>query len=85
MLNIFFWIIFGLLAGWVEAQVSDHHTAHHTLQLMVAGVVGALAGGQLVIGGHAPGTYNGTSIIIAAITAVIFAGVSSYIISRHAR
>lgn len=47
-LNIFSWVIFGALAGWVASLIAGSSSRQGCLMDIVVGVVGAFVGGFLV-------------------------------------
>lgn len=89
MLNIFFWIIFGVLSGWTVALIIRPGAG--LKRIAGSGVVGAIGG---VFGGavsrillHRPviDGFDGPSILIAVLTAVILASVFNFIFRGNVR
>ncbi|HEY1835284.1 MAG TPA: hypothetical protein VGG13_00495 [Candidatus Saccharimonadales bacterium] len=86
MLNVFFWFVFGLLAGWVDVLASGLTTPRRTLRQMAVGVIGALVGGagnQLLRRQKVVAVFSGQSIILAIVVAVLCVAASSLITDRH--
>lgn len=83
MLNIIFWFIFGVLSGWIVALIA--RPAADLRRIAGSGVAGAIGG---VLGGavsrilaHRPviDGFDGLSILVAVLTAVILASVFNLI------
>lgn len=86
MLNVFFWFIFGLLAGWVDALATGMTAPKRTLKQIIVGIVGALVGGagdQLLRGQKVVAVFSGQSIILAIAVAVLSVAASGLITDRH--
>lgn len=87
MLNVFFWLIFGLLAGWVDALAAGLTTPRRTLRQMTVGAIGALVGGvgdQLLRSQKVVAAFSGQSIMLAIAMAVLFVAAGNLISDRHA-
>jgi len=75
MANLIFWILFGILAGWISALATEQ--GPHRLRVNIAvGVLGAIAGGAL---GHVLLSFNEQginfsvpSLLAAVCGAIIF-------------
>lgn len=77
MINILFWILFGILAGWISVILTDTRGLTRVLGNLAAGVIGALVGGAFmrlldergVTGLSLPGllTATGGAIILLAL------------------
>lgn len=87
MLNIFFWVVFGVLSGWTIALIAQPEAAFR--QIAGSDIVGALGG---VLGGvlarlltHQPviDGFDGPSILIAVLIAVAVACVFNFIFNGH--
>jgi hypothetical protein len=87
MLNIFFWLIFGILGGWTVALIAQPEAVPK--RATGSGIVGAIGG---IFGGgftqyatHRPivGVFNGPSILFAVIVGVIFAVIFNLILSQR--
>ena len=87
MLNVFFWLIFGILGGWTVALIAEPEAVPK--RASSSGVVGALGGmlggaltqylaHQSVIAG-----FNGPSILVAVVVSVIFSAVYNFFLSRR--
>ena len=77
MLNICFWLIFGILSGWIVAIIARPEAmAKRAIATGFVGAVGGLLGGGLTqyISAHrVVGGFNGQSIAVSVIAAVILA------------
>jgi len=89
MLNIIFWFIFGVLSGWTVALIA--HPEADLKRIASSGVVGAIGG---VFGGavsrvltHRPviDGFDGPSILVAVLTAIILASVFNFIFRGNVR
>lgn len=89
MLNIFFWIIFGVLSGWTVALIAYPEAV--LKRIAGSGFVGAFGG---VLGGvisrllaHRPviDGFDGPSILVAVVTAVVLAIVFNFIFRGHVK
>lgn len=87
MLNILFWLIFGVLGGWTVALIAQPKVEPKRANGSgLIGAIGGMFGGALtqylshqqIVGG-----FNGPSILIAVIVAVIFSTIFNLILSRH--
>lgn len=87
MLNIFFWLIFGVLGGWTVALIAQPEAVPK--RAGGSGAFGAMGG---MLGGiltqyltHRPVVdgFNGPSILAAVIVAVIVASIFNLIIKKH--
>lgn len=87
MLNILFWIIFGVLAGWTVALIAQPDAVpRRATGSGLIGAIGGMLGGALTqYVSHQPivGGFNGPSILAAVIIAVIFSTIFNLILSRH--
>lgn len=72
MSNILWWIIIGLIAGWLAKMISPGPERGGLLATLVIGVVGALVGGWLagVLGIGGSGLLY--TIVVATLGAVVF-------------
>jgi len=48
MTDIVFWILFGVLAGWIGSIITDTHGRQRVLGNIALGVLGAVMGGALM-------------------------------------
>ncbi|HEX7963654.1 MAG TPA: GlsB/YeaQ/YmgE family stress response membrane protein [Candidatus Saccharimonadales bacterium] len=48
MTDVFFWILFGVLAGWIASIITDTQDPRKVLGNMTLGVLGAIAGGTFM-------------------------------------
>lgn len=72
-MNILFWIILGLVAGWLASLVMKSNKQQGPLMDLVVGVVGALIGGFTlnVLGGTGITGFNLYSLLVATAGAVV--------------
>ena len=77
-MNIFLWVIFGALVGWVASLIMKTDAEQGALLNIVVGIVGAVVGGWLmsIIGESGVRGFNIYSFIVALLGAcVLIAGV----------
>jgi uncharacterized membrane protein YeaQ/YmgE (transglycosylase-associated protein family) len=48
MTDILFWILFGILAGWIASIITDAHSRQRILGNLTIGILGAIVGGALM-------------------------------------
>lgn len=48
MTDVFFWILFGVLAGWIASIITNTQDQRRVLGNMTLGVLGAVVGGTLM-------------------------------------
>jgi uncharacterized membrane protein YeaQ/YmgE (transglycosylase-associated protein family) len=72
-MNIFLWIILGLIAGWLASIVMKTNSSQGMLMDIVLGVIGAFVGGFIVsLFGTAGVTgFNLWSVLVATLGAVL--------------
>ncbi len=72
-MNLFLWILMGLLAGWLASVIMHTDSAQGPFMDIVLGVLGALAGGFLMSLFGATGItgFNVYSILVATLGAVL--------------
>jgi uncharacterized membrane protein YeaQ/YmgE (transglycosylase-associated protein family) len=68
-MDIFFWVVFGTLAGWISSLIMGTGKLHDTVAHIAAGVCGAILGGQLAHGFISTGL-NGPDVI-SIVTAIL--------------
>ncbi|MFI5275606.1 MAG: GlsB/YeaQ/YmgE family stress response membrane protein [Candidatus Saccharimonadales bacterium] len=87
MFNILFWFIFGVLGGWTVALIVEPEAVPK--RASGSGLVGAFGG---MLGGaltqyisHQPivAGFNGPSILVAVIVAVILSTIFNVFLGRH--
>ena len=87
MLNVFFWLVFGVLGGWTVALIAQPEAVPK--RASGSGLIGAFGG---MLGGaltqyvsHQPiiAGFNGPSILVAVIVAVIVSSIFNLFLSRH--
>lgn len=72
-MNIFLWIVFGALAGWIASMIMGTNRDQGCLMDIVVGVVGAFLGGLVfsLFGGQGVTGFNIYSLLVAVLGAVI--------------
>ena len=84
MLNIFFWLVFGMLIGWIAILIGSNADTH-ILRVLVSTTLGAVLGGsglQFIASGQLIGHYNPSSIVAAVAVAAGVATIILYIRQR---
>lgn len=72
-MNIFVWIIFGALAGWIASIITGRNRQMGAIANIVVGVIGAFIGGFIMqfFGGAGVTGFNFTSLFVAIVGAVV--------------
>lgn len=87
MLELSFWLIFGLLSGWAVALFAEPDAAPRRIgRSGIYGAIGALVGGWVAryfARGQFMGGFDGESILVAAVAAIIAASVFNLVTSRR--
>ena len=87
MLNVIFWLIFGLLVGWIGAILVSANAAG-THRMVLGGILGAVLGGscaQMVgSGDFLLSRSDPTSIAAAVVGAIVFVGLLHNITNQAA-
>ena len=70
-MNVFLWIVFGALAGWLASIIMRNNANQGLLMDIVMGIIGALAGGFIMNIFGQPGVtgFNFYSLLIAVLGA----------------
>jgi len=73
-MNIFVWIVFGALAGWIASILMGKNKKMGAIANIVTGVVGAFIGGYIMdfFGAEGVTGFNLQSLVVAIIGAVVF-------------
>jgi uncharacterized membrane protein YeaQ/YmgE (transglycosylase-associated protein family) len=85
MLNLVFWLVFGLLVGWIAALVTDADEAYRR-QLLGCSVAGSIIGGGLALRLHdniGQSSYSPISIVGAILIAAVFTGLLHFLHEGH--
>lgn len=89
MLNIIFWVIFGVLSGWTVALIAQPKAELRRIAGSgAAGIIGGVFGGmvaQLLMHQPVVAGFNGPSILLAVLTAVVLASVCNFIFKGHVK
>jgi uncharacterized membrane protein YeaQ/YmgE (transglycosylase-associated protein family) len=74
MTDIFFWILFGILAGWIASIITDTHSRQRVLAYLTIGILGAMIGGALMryISERGIAGFSIPSLLTALCGAIIF-------------
>jgi uncharacterized membrane protein YeaQ/YmgE (transglycosylase-associated protein family) len=87
MLNVFFWLLFGVLGGWTVALIAQPEAIpKRATSSSIFGALGGMVGGVLTqYISHQPiiSGFNGPSLLVAVVVAVVFAVVCNFIKSRR--
>lgn len=72
-MNIFLWIIFGALSGWIASLIMGTNRQQGCLMDIVVGIVGAFLGGLVfsLFGGRGVTGFNIYSLLVAVLGAVV--------------
>ena len=73
-MNIFVWVIFGALAGWITSIIMRKNKKMGAIANIVAGIVGAFIGGTIMdfFGVEGVTGFNFYSLLVAILGAVVF-------------
>jgi uncharacterized membrane protein YeaQ/YmgE (transglycosylase-associated protein family) len=73
-MNIFVWVIFGALAGWIASIIMRKNKKMGAIANIVAGIVGAFIGGTIMdfFGVEGVTGFNFYSLLVAILGAVVF-------------
>ena len=72
-MNIFAWIIFGALAGWIASIITGKNKKMGAIANIVVGIVGAFIGGYIMsfFGAQGVTGFNFSSFLVALVGAVV--------------
>jgi uncharacterized membrane protein YeaQ/YmgE (transglycosylase-associated protein family) len=73
-MNIFVWVIFGALAGWIASIIMRKNKKMGAIANIIAGIVGAFIGGTIMdfFGAEGVTGFNFYSLLVAILGAVVF-------------
>jgi uncharacterized membrane protein YeaQ/YmgE (transglycosylase-associated protein family) len=73
-MNIFVWVIFGALAGWIASIIMRKNKKMGAIANIVAGIVGAFIGGTIMdfFGAEGVTGFNLYSLLVAILGAAVF-------------
>lgn len=72
-MNIFVWIIFGALAGWIASILMGKNKKMGAIANIVTGIVGAFVGGYIMefFGAEGVTGFNLPSLVVAILGAIV--------------
>jgi len=72
-MNIFLWIIFGAIAGWIASIVMGKNRKMGAIANIVVGIIGAFVGGYIMqfFGMQGVTGFNLPSLLVAIVGAVV--------------
>ena len=72
-MNIFVWIIFGAIAGWIASIVTGRNKQMGAIANIVVGIIGAFLGGYIMdfFGVQGVTGFNFQSLLVAIVGAVV--------------
>lgn len=73
-MNIFAWVIFGALAGWIASIIMRKNKKMGAIANIIAGIVGAFIGGTIMdfFGAEGVTGFNLYSLLVAILGAAVF-------------
>jgi uncharacterized membrane protein YeaQ/YmgE (transglycosylase-associated protein family) len=83
-MNIFVWIIFGALAGWIASIIMKKNKKMGAIANIVVGIVGAFIGGYIMdfFGAEGVTGFNIYSLLVAILGAVVLLWVLGLLFGR---
>ncbi len=72
-MNLFLWIVFGALVGWIASIVMRTNATQGPLMDVIVGIIGAVVGGWIMslFGQYGVSGFNLYSFIVALIGAIV--------------
>jgi len=72
-MNIFVWIIFGALAGWIASIIMKKNKKMGAIANIIVGIVGAFIGGYIMdfFGAEGVTGFNFYSLLVAILGAIV--------------
>ena len=72
-MNIFVWIIFGAIAGWIASIVMGKNRQMGAIANIIVGIIGAFLGGYIMqfFGAQGVTGFNLPSLLVAIVGAVV--------------
>ena len=72
-MNIFLWIIFGAIAGWIASIITGKNRKMGAIANIVVGIIGAFVGGYIMqfFGVQGVTGFNLPSLLVAIVGAVV--------------
>ena len=73
VMNIFLWIIFGAIAGWIASIVMGKNKKMGAIANIVVGIIGAFVGGYIMqfFGVQGVTGFNLPSLLVAIVGAIV--------------
>ena len=86
-MNIFVWIIFGAIAGWIASIITGRNKQMGAIANVVVGVIGAFLGGYIMqfFGGPGVTGFNLPSLLVAIVGAVVLLFIVGLFTGRRRR
>jgi len=72
-MNIFVWIIFGAIAGWIASIVMGKNKKMGAIANVIVGIIGAFLGGYIMdfFGAEGVTGFNFPSLLVAIVGAIV--------------
>ena len=86
-MNIFVWIIFGALAGWIASIITGRNKQMGAIANIVVGIIGAFLGGYIMqfFGVQGVTGFNLPSLLVAIVGAVVLLFIVGLFFGRRRR
>ena len=86
-MNIFVWIIFGAIAGWIASIITGRNKQMGAIANIVVGIIGAFLGGYIMdfFGVQGVTGFNFTSLLVAIVGAVVLLFIVGLFFGRRRR
>ena len=86
-MNIFVWIIFGAIAGWIASIITGRNKQMGAIANIVVGIIGAFLGGYIMdfFGVEGVTGFNFQSLLVAIVGAVVLLFIVGLLFGRRRR
>jgi len=86
-MNIFVWIIFGAIAGWIASIITGRNKQMGAIANIVVGIIGAFLGGYIMdfFGVQGVTGFNFQSLLVAIVGAVVLLFIVGLLFGRRRR
>jgi len=86
-MNIFVWIIFGAIAGWIASIVMGKNKQMGAIANIVVGIIGAFLGGYIMeyFGAQGVTGFNLPSLLVAIVGAIVLLFIVGLFTGRRRR
>ena len=86
-MNIFVWIIFGAIAGWIASIITGRNKQMGAIANIVVGIIGAFLGGYIMdfFGVQGVTGFNFQSLLVAIVGAVVVLFIVGLLFGRRRR